>query len=129
MQSTLASIEIVTARDIRKFQRTYAIGESVFEQGARGSSMFVVLEGAVRIVDQHDDVPRLIAQMDAGDFFGEMALVDGGIRDAAAFAARSPTRLAEIDRARFMYLVGQQPAFALTIIRTLCQRLRRPQMW
>ena len=67
--------------------------------------------------------------MGTGEFFGEMALVDGGIRDAAAFAEHSSTRLAEIDRARFIYLVSQQPAFALTVIRTLCQRLRRPGAW
>ncbi|MEP6940308.1 MAG: MBL fold metallo-hydrolase [Rudaea sp.] len=117
----------VPVRDIRKLQSSYAADELVFEQGALATSMFVVLEGAVRIVDHSGDTPKVIARMGAGEFFGEIALVDGGIRDAAVFAAHSPTRLAEIDRARFMYLVSQQPAFALTVIRTLCQRLRRPE--
>ncbi|MEO6928058.1 MAG: cyclic nucleotide-binding domain-containing protein [Casimicrobiaceae bacterium] len=129
MQRPSALDHPVALRDVRRFQTSYAAGELVFEQGSRGTSMFVVLEGAVRIVDHGGDAPKVIARMGAGEFFGEMALVDGGIRVAAAFAEHSSTRLAEIDRARFIYLVSQQPAFALTVIRTLCQRLRRPGAW
>ena len=71
----------------------------------------------------------MVGGVGRGECFGERGLGEGGIREAAAFAAQSPTRLAEIDRARFMYLVSQQPAFALTVIRTLCQRLRKPGAW
>jgi hypothetical protein len=120
------SAPIIPARDIRKFERTYAAGETVFEKGARGSSMFVVLEGSVHIRDVRDGETIEIAQRSAGEFFGEMALVDGGTRSAHAVAAETPTRLAEIDKARFMYLVSQQPAFSLAIIRELCRRIPMP---
>ena len=120
------SAPIIPARDIRKFERTYAAGETVFEKGARGSSMFVVLEGSVRIHDARDGAAIEIAHRRAGEFFGEMALVDGGTRSAHAVAAETPTRLAEIDKARFMYLVSQQPAFSLAIIRELCRRIPMP---
>lgn len=117
---------LIPARDIRKFERTYAAGDVVFEKGARGSSLFVVIEGSVRIEDLRDGAPMEIARRGAGEFFGEMALVDGGKRGASAIAAETPTRLAEIDKARFMYLVSQQPAFSLTLIRELCRRIPMP---
>lgn len=117
---------IIPARDLRKFERTYAAGGIVFEQGERGSSMFVVVEGGVRIEVTRDGARQAIATRGPGEFFGEMALVEGGTRAASAIATATPTRLAEIDKARFMYLVSQQPAFSLTIIRELCRRIPMP---
>ncbi len=117
---------IVPARDIRKFERTFCAGEVVFDKGARGASMFVVLEGSVRIAADAGPGAAEIARRGPGEFFGEMALVDAGTRAAAAIAVETPTRLAEIDKARFMYLVSQQPAFSLAIIRELCRRIPMP---
>jgi CRP/FNR family cyclic AMP-dependent transcriptional regulator len=54
-------------------------------------------------------------------------LVDSGTRMASAVALDDGTRLAVIDRARFIYLVSQQPAFSLTVMRVLSQRLARAQ--
>ena len=114
---------LTAARDISKFVRSFAAEEVVFAQGTRGASMFIVVAGSVRIEDRSGPAPRLIARRGTGEFFGELALVDSGIRSASAIAAETPTRLAEIDRARFMYLVSQQPAFSLAIIRELGRRL------
>lgn len=86
--------------------------------------MFVVVEGAVRIEHERSGGQcAVVANRTVGEFFGEMALVDEGRRTAFAIAATSPTRLIEIDRARFMYLVSQQPAFSLTVMRALCWRI------
>jgi CRP-like cAMP-binding protein len=118
---------LIPARDVRKFERTYAAGDTIFAKGARGSSMFVVVEGLVRIEDARDGAAAVeIARRGPGEFFGEMALVEDGTRGASAVALVTPTRLAEIDRARFMYLVSQQPAFSLAIIRELCRRIPMP---
>jgi len=125
--STVDVEQIMPARHVRKFQQAYTAGQPVFAAGDRGSSMYVVLEGSVRIEAQKNGATRLVARCEAGDFFGETALVDAGIRSASAIADATPTRLAEIDKARFMYLVGQQPVFALTMIRELCRRIRSIQ--
>lgn len=125
-QSASDTAPLIPSRDVRKFQRTYAAGDVVFEKGARGASMFVVLEGSVRIEDGAGPIPREIATRGPGEFFGEMALVDGGVRLATAIAIGSPTRLVEIDKARFIYLVSQQPAFSLTLMRELCRRIPMP---
>ena len=112
------------ARRIAKFERAFNLDEVIFRQGDNGNSMFVVVEGAVRIEYERQSEQRLIVAIrTVGEFFGEMALVDAGRRSAFAIAATSPTRLIEIDRARFMYLVSQQPAFSLTVMRALCRRI------
>jgi len=115
---------LIPARDVRRFCRVYAAGETIFNAGDRGNCMFIVLAGTVRIVRDAGHGEDTLAELGPGEFFGEMALVDNSTRIASAVAVGT-TRLAEIDRARFVYLVGQQPAFALTVMRVLAQRLAR----
>ena len=57
-------------------------------------------------------------------FFGEMVLVDNSPRSATAIAEENHTRLVALNQQRFLHLVGQQPAFALTIMHALCMRIR-----
>ena len=54
-----------------------------------------------------------------------MALVSEGRRFASARALASGTRLVRVDQARFVYLVSQQPAFALSVIRMMAERLAK----
>jgi CRP/FNR family transcriptional regulator, cyclic AMP receptor protein len=111
------------ARDVGRFVTEYGEGDLIFEQGSRGNSMFVIVDGRVRI----DRDGSALSELGPGEFFGEMALVDSGTRMASAVALDDGTRLAVIDRARFIYLVSQQPAFSLTVMRVLSQRLARAQ--
>ena len=53
-----------------------------------------------------------------------MSLVDNSPRSATAIAAED-TRLIVLDEAKFLYLVRQQPEFALVIMQKLCETLRR----
>ena len=59
-----------------------------------------------------------------GEFFGEMAVIDGSARSATAIAAAADTKVMRINHARFVYLVSQQPAFALMVMDALSKRLR-----
>ncbi len=110
-------------RDLRRFERSFVDGDVIFASGSHGSCMYVVVEGRVDIHGSDVDGARLLTSLGPGASFGEIALVDGGTRTAAARAAATPTRLVEIDKARFVYLVGQQPAFALTVLRGLARRV------
>ena len=65
-----------------------------------------------------------IVTLGKGEFFGEMAVIDGSARSATAIAAAPKTRVMRINHARFVYLVSQQPAFALMIMDALSKRLR-----
>jgi len=89
-----------------------------------GEEVFVVLDGKVDIVKNSGADRTVIVTLGKGEFFGEMAVIDGSARSASAVAAIAGTRVMRINHARFVYLVSQQPAFALMIMDALSKRLR-----
>ena len=90
---------------IEKCINEFDVDDVIFEEGSTGRELFVVLDGK-------------------GEFFGEMAVIDGSSRSATAIAATPHTKVMRINHARFVYLVSQQPAFALMIMDALSKRLR-----
>jgi CRP-like cAMP-binding protein len=110
----------------RKFVQSYGKGETIFEEGSLGGEMYAVLEGSVeisrRLADGTEKRLRLLAE---GEIFGEMGLVENAPRSATARAHADGTRVMVIDQAKFVYLVSQQPVFALNVMQVLCQRIRR----
>ena len=109
---------------IEKCIDEYDASEVVFEEGSAGRELFVVLDGKVDIVRNSGADRTLLVTLGKGEFFGEMAVIDGSVRSATAIAAVSGTRVMRINHARFVYLVSQQPAFALMIMDALSKRLR-----
>lgn len=106
-----------------RFLQSFKLNEPVFQEGDMGSEMFVVVSGSVEIYRTSTAGEQVLAALNPGEMFGEMALVAEGRRFASARAAEEGTRLICIDQARFVYLVSQQPAFALSVIRMMAQRL------
>ena len=109
---------------IEKCINEYAASEVIFEEGSTGRELFVVLDGKVDIVKNSGADRAVIVTLGKGDFFGEMAVIDGSSRSASAIAAMPGTRVMRINHARFVYLVSQQPAFALMIMDALSKRQR-----
>jgi len=95
-----------------------------FSRRARRAELFVVLDGQVEIAKLNDGRKTVIVTLGKGEFFGEMAVIDGSARSATAIAAAPNTRVMRINHARFVYLVSQQPAFALMVMDALSKRLR-----
>jgi CRP-like cAMP-binding protein len=106
-----------------QFSRHYEDGQVIFVEGELGHEMFVVISGTVDITKKDDGDATPVASLGAGEMFGEMALVAGGKRSATAIARGHDTHVVRIDQARFVYLVSQQPAFALSVMRVLALRL------
>jgi CRP-like cAMP-binding protein len=96
-----------------------APGDSLFREGEKGEKMYVLLEGEMEIL-LGDFVLETVGK---GALIGEMALIDDNPRTASV-VAKTPCRLAEIDRRRFHFLVQQTPHFATHVMRTLADRLR-----
>jgi CRP-like cAMP-binding protein len=109
---------------IEKCINEYEVSDVIFEEGSVGRELFVVLEGKIDIVKTTDAGRTLIVTLGKGEFFGEMAVIDGSARSATAIAAAPKTKVMRINHARFVYLVSQQPAFALMIMDALSKRLR-----
>jgi CRP-like cAMP-binding protein len=110
---------------IEKCIDVFDVNEVIFEEGSTGRELFVVLDGQVEIAKISGARRTVIVTLGKGEFFGEMAVIDGSSRSASAIAAAPNTRVMRINHARFVYLVSQQPAFALMIMDALSKRLRR----
>jgi CRP/FNR family transcriptional regulator, cyclic AMP receptor protein len=109
---------------IEKCINEYGVDEVIFEEGSTGRELFVVLDGKVEIAKVDGVTKTVIVTLGKGEFFGEMAVIDGSARSATAIAAVPETRVMRINHARFVYLVSQQPAFALMVMDALSKRLR-----
>jgi len=107
-----------------KFLKKYRCGEVIFTEGSIGQHMYVISDGRVDITTVASGHNELLRTLGKGEIFGEMALIDHLPRSASAIAAVDDTMVLEIDHALFVYLVGQQPTFALIILKALSLRLR-----
>jgi CRP/FNR family transcriptional regulator, cyclic AMP receptor protein len=96
-----------------------APGDFLFREGETGDRMYVLLEGEIDIF-LGDFV---LETAGPGSLLGEMALIEDTPRTANA-VAKSPAKLAQIDRRRFHFLVQQTPHFATHVMKTLADRLR-----
>jgi CRP-like cAMP-binding protein len=90
--------------------------------GKPADAFFVILDGTVQV---HVPSGRKV-ELGAGDFFGEMALIDGEPRSATVTAA-SDVFVLTIPRAKFLKLLHAEPKIMLGIMATLTRRLRDVQ--
>jgi CRP-like cAMP-binding protein len=109
---------------IEKCINAFAVDDVIFEEGSTGRELFVVLDGEVEIAKIDGAHKTSIIKLGKGEFFGEMAVIDGSARSATAIASAPNTKVMRINHARFVYLVSQQPAFALMVMDALSKRLR-----
>jgi CRP/FNR family transcriptional regulator, cyclic AMP receptor protein len=98
---------------------TFPAGAEICRQNEAGTAMFAIVEGTVEIL-RGDHV---LETLEAGEFFGEMSLIDHSPRSATA-RAKTECRIVTIDERRFGFMVQQTPFFALEVMRTLAKRLR-----
>ena len=101
-----------------------AAGESIFEQGESGETMYIVEEGEVDIVlPASGGEDRLLATLSRGDFFGEMAVLESEPRTASA-RARTDCRLLPVRGSSFIRLLQRNPELSVRMMRKLSARLR-----
>jgi CRP/FNR family transcriptional regulator, cyclic AMP receptor protein len=98
-------------------------GRTLFAKASRGDTLYMVMKGAIKIFSRsRSGKAKTFAWLEARDFFGEMALLGGGVRNASALAME-PTRLLAIRRRDFESLVKRRPEISLDLLRALCERL------
>jgi len=94
-------------------------GDFLFREGDKRDVMYVLLEGEIDIFLGDFVLETAVP----GALLGEMALIDDSPRTANA-VAKTPSKLAQIDRRRFHFLVQQTPHFATHVMKILANRLR-----
>lgn len=106
-------------------QRRFRRNEVIFHQGDPGDSLHIVDEGAVKItLPSPDGEEAIIATLREGDFFGELALLDGAPRSATAVALDATTTLT-LPRDAFRELLDQDPGLRDALLGGLAHELRR----
>jgi CRP/FNR family transcriptional regulator, cyclic AMP receptor protein len=99
-------------------------GAVLFRAGDQGDAMYLIEEGKVRIcVRAKEGHEVTLTELQRGDFFGEMALLDGKPRSADARVAEN-ARLAVLSREHFLSFVRSNPNVALEMLTALANRLR-----
>ena len=102
-----------------------AAGQAIFNEGDAGSEMYIIESGSVDIV-RPSRGKEVLATLEAGDFFGEMSILEDQPRFASAMAHEN-CRLLRIDRAAFGDVVAHNVEIAIRIMRKLTARLRRSE--
>ncbi len=114
------------AKTVELFQKqpghqTFSPGDVIFEDGQKGDVMYGIIEGVVELFVNG----QVIETIKAGDVFGEGALVHEEHTRASTAIAKTECKLAYLDQERFLFVVQETPMFALHVIRSYSDRLRR----
>lgn len=113
-------------------ERAYNAGEIIFPEGAGSDELYIIIQGEVKIVvkptlinnDPHrQPSTNTIASLRQGQSFGEVALVDRGLRSATALAAQNNTRLLVIPSNRLLQLCETYPQFGYRLMHNLAADL------
>lgn len=121
-----ASLDDQAARELRDllWTREAEPDTTLFRAGDDGDSMYLIESGRVRIAVTDDDQRQIVlAELARGDFFGEMAIIDGKQRSADATVIE-PAKLAVLSRESFLKFIRNNPIVALEMLSATFSRLR-----
>jgi len=113
-------------------EKTYNAGEVIFWEGTHGDELYIIAQGEVDIMispslvsdrPRQDQEPATIAKLRRGQSFGEIALIDRGIRSASARAAQANTRLLVIPSDQLVALCDADASLGYRLMRNLAADL------
>jgi CRP/FNR family transcriptional regulator, cyclic AMP receptor protein len=122
-----ASLDDAAATELRNLlsDKTVPQNTRLFKQGDKGDAMYLIESGRVRIsIRDEEDQEVTLAELAQGDFFGEMAIIDGRQRSADAKVIED-ARFAILSREAFLSFVRSNSDVALEMLSALIERLRR----
>jgi CRP/FNR family cyclic AMP-dependent transcriptional regulator len=103
---------------------TYNAGRVIVEKDTPGRAFYVIVDGTARVVKGQIVTARREAELGPGDFFGELALLDGERRAATVIATTDLTTI-RIERTPFRRLLREEPELALKLLEGMARRTRR----
>ena len=95
-------------------------GQVVFAKGDLGDSLYVIVDGRVRVLDGE----TVLGELGERDIFGELALLDPEPRSASVLTL-APTKLFRLDREAFSELMAANIEIVRGVLHVLCERLRQ----
>jgi ABC-type lipoprotein export system ATPase subunit len=105
--------------------RTYAPGVQIITQGEVADQFYIITKGQVEILLHHPDGQDIpVTRLRAGQYFGEIGLLRGGVRTATVRAAgETSVEVVALDREEFASLIAESEATKVTIDRVADQRV------
>ena len=104
--------------------REYAAGQAIVTQGKGGEGFFIIESGRAEAIRERLDGTKVaINTFDPTDFFGEIALLDDGLRTVSVIATE-PTRCLVLTRWEFLAVLSDDVDMAITILEELAKRFR-----
>jgi CRP/FNR family transcriptional regulator, cyclic AMP receptor protein len=120
----LSRDEIDTLLHYARVER-YPAGHEIFAKGDPGQSMMAVLRGSLKMSSVSPEGKEIVFNiMNAGDCFGEIALLDGEARSADA-VAMTDCELLVLNRRDFMPILEKRADICIILLRILCHKLRQ----
>lgn len=101
----------------------YVDGEVIIRQGSTGDSMYVVQSGRVEVFQSSETGEQHLAFLEAGDFFGEMAVFEKEVRSATVRAV-GESRVLKIDKKTLLRRIREDPLLAVNLLKTMSHRIR-----
>jgi len=105
-----------------RYGKTCPAGTILFRQGETGEEMFVLQSGKIRITKSVREGSKILAVLGPGEFFGEMAILNGAPRSATAEAIED-AKLVVINGKTFESMVVSNAEIAVRLIKKLARRL------
>ncbi|MBU2611482.1 MAG: cyclic nucleotide-binding domain-containing protein [Chloroflexi bacterium] len=108
----------------RFVEREYASGQEIVTQGQGGEGFFIIISGKAEALRQRSDGTHVVVNtFGPTDFFGELALLDDGLRTATVAAAEQ-TRCLVLTRWDFLGELQQDVDMSIAILQELAKRFR-----
>ena len=105
--------------------KKFESGNLIFLEESEGKNLFFVVEGSVKVTRLSKDGREVIlAMLNAGDFFGEMSLLDGEARSANVIALEK-TEVLSLNRDDFLVVLHDYPKIAIQLLKEMTSRLRK----
>jgi len=105
--------------------RQFAKRDIVVQKGAPGDSLLFLLTGSLQVIDVTEDGRAVgLRMLQPGDFFGEIAVINGSLRSASV-VAMTPVLVALLPRATALYLFSHSPSVANQMLRFLAEKVQR----
>lgn len=101
----------------------YRDGEEIIRQGEVGDCMYVVQSGRVEVVQSGEYGEQHLAFLNAGNFFGEMAVFERERRSATVRSV-GESRVLKVDKKTLLRRIGEDPLLAVNLLQTLSHRIR-----
>lgn len=133
LEDLIRHVEIfdgLETRDVNKVLKIasgkkFAKGDLVFQEGDVGDCFYLIIEGSVEITKKMPDGrSEIMATLREGDYFGEMALLDGDPRSASVTAIEE-TKLLEVRNSQFIKIIMNDDNFARKVLWAFCTTFAR----